>query len=139
MSSSYVADSAKYISQSSAYVADTAAKNVSTAGVEVAKAGSYLTETVGNNKDIQGQLAGGVAQDAKNAEMSKLSEEQRMAVQEARNQVEAAKADTLAKMDNDMRKQARASQTSGLAGNILTGGRGVRRGEERTARALLGA
>lgn len=139
MSGEDIGNAGKYIAQSSAYNANTATDNVKAAGGEVAKAGSYISDTTAGNKNLQGELAGGVAQSAKNAEMAQQTQAQNAAIAEAKMQIEAAKADTLANQDNALRSQARAAQTAGLAGNILTGGRGVRRGDERTSRVLLGA
>lgn len=131
MSWDYVASSASYIGDSSAYIADTATSNAQTYANYVSDAGAYITETVADNKNLQGDLANGVAtQNAMSA--------QDAARAEAISKIEAAKADTLAKQDDDLRRQAKAASSTGLAGNLLTGGRGVDKANEKTSRILLG-
>lgn len=128
-------DAFKYIAQSSAYIANTAVDNAKTAGTAVSQAGGALTKAVSSNKDLQSSIAGNVAN---GVATQNAMDAQQAATTVAQQQVAAAKADTLAKQDNDLRKQARASY-SGLAGNILTGGRGVAAGQENASRILLGA
>lgn len=124
-------DAFKYIAQSSAYIANTAVDNAKTAGAAVSQAGGAIA----GNKDLQNTIAGNVAN---GVATQNAMDAQQAATTAANQQVAAAKADTLAKQDDDLRKQARSSY-GGLAGNILSGGRGVAAGAESASRILLGS
>ena len=130
-----IAQSQKYIQQSSQYITDTAVKNVNTAGAAISQAGGVLTKTVSSNKDLQNSIAGSVAN---GVATQNAQDAQTAATTLAQQQVAAAKADTLAKQDNDLRSQAKAAY-GGLAGNILTSGRGAAGAAVNASRVLLGS